>query len=171
MALIQCPECSKEVSSLAKTCIHCGYPISNIQSIEPDFSNNHDEANSTCLINGKEYNLLKYKNILLSNEPPKGMEGIKLIGEIRNYIGSISNEDVINLIKIISETKTIPPKYVCNTLKIPDINHEKMVNCPKCGSTQITTSARGFSIVTGFMGANKTVNRCAKCGHTWKPKG
>ena len=25
--LIKCPECGKEVSSEAKTCIHCGYPI------------------------------------------------------------------------------------------------------------------------------------------------
>lgn len=39
------------------------------------------------------------------------------------------------------------------------------VKCPKCGSKNITTGRRGFSIVTGFIGANKTVNRCAKCGH------
>lgn len=45
------------------------------------------------------------------------------------------------------------------------------VRCPKCSSTQITTGSRGYSIVTGFLGANKTVNRCAKCGHTWKPRG
>lgn len=45
------------------------------------------------------------------------------------------------------------------------------VSCPKCGSSQITTGARGFSIVWGFWGSNKTVNRCARCGHTWKPRG
>lgn len=27
MALISCPECSKEVSDQSKTCIHCGFPI------------------------------------------------------------------------------------------------------------------------------------------------
>lgn len=27
MALIQCPECSREISNLSKVCIHCGYPI------------------------------------------------------------------------------------------------------------------------------------------------
>ena len=27
MSLIRCPECNKEVSSLAKTCPNCGYPI------------------------------------------------------------------------------------------------------------------------------------------------
>ncbi|MBR6341189.1 MAG: hypothetical protein IKR64_04735 [Treponema sp.] len=29
MALIQCPECNKQVSSFAKACPECGYPISN----------------------------------------------------------------------------------------------------------------------------------------------
>ena len=27
MALINCPECNKEISSLAKACPHCGCPI------------------------------------------------------------------------------------------------------------------------------------------------
>lgn len=43
------------------------------------------------------------------------------------------------------------------------------LRCPKCGSTNITTGARGFSFWTGFIGASKTVNRCGNCGHTWKP--
>lgn len=32
MALINCPECGKEVSDKSKQCIHCGYPINNIES-------------------------------------------------------------------------------------------------------------------------------------------
>lgn len=47
---------------------------------------------------------------------------------------------------------------------------EEPVKCPKCNSTQITTGSRGFSIVTGFIGAGNTVNRCAKCGYKWTPK-
>ena len=42
--------------------------------------------------------------------------------------------------------------------------------CPKCGSTSITTGQRGYSFWTGFLGSNKTVNRCASCGHKWEPK-
>lgn len=41
--------------------------------------------------------------------------------------------------------------------------------CPKCGSTSIIASQRGYSFWTGFLGSNKTVNRCSNCGHTWKP--
>lgn len=46
-----------------------------------------------------------------------------------------------------------------------------ILRCPKCGSTAVSTGARGFSIVTGFLGAGQTVNRCGNCGHKWKPKG
>lgn len=30
MALIKCPECGKEVSSLSQSCVNCGYPIKGI---------------------------------------------------------------------------------------------------------------------------------------------
>ena len=50
--------------------------------------------------------------------------------------------------------------------RIREMNQPK---CPRCGSTQITTGARGWKITTGLLGASKTVNRCANCGHTWKP--
>lgn len=47
--------------------------------------------------------------------------------------------------------------------------NDNQVHCPKCGSTSITTGQKGYSLLTGFLGSNKTVNRCANCGHTWKP--
>lgn len=43
------------------------------------------------------------------------------------------------------------------------------VRCPKCGSASITTGLKWFSLLTGFLGSNKTVNRCASCGYSWKP--
>jgi DNA-directed RNA polymerase subunit M/transcription elongation factor TFIIS len=46
----------------------------------------------------------------------------------------------------------------------------KSVCCPKCGSTSIATTARGVDGFWGLIGASKTVNRCANCGYTWKPK-
>lgn len=45
------------------------------------------------------------------------------------------------------------------------------LKCPKCGSSNVGTGARGYNIVTGFVGSNKTVNRCGKCGYMWRPKG
>lgn len=46
---------------------------------------------------------------------------------------------------------------------------ENKVHCPKCKSTSITTGARGVNWTWGLIGASKTVNRCANCGHAWKP--
>lgn len=51
------------------------------------------------------------------------------------------------------------------------IETKHFIKCPRCGSTAVTTGARGANYFWGFMGASKTVNRCGKCGYTWKPRG
>jgi hypothetical protein len=43
MALIKCPECSKEVSDRAPTCPSCGVPIAGI-SAEPKFDAYHQRV-------------------------------------------------------------------------------------------------------------------------------
>lgn len=45
------------------------------------------------------------------------------------------------------------------------------VHCPKCGSSNIQSTNRGFSIVTGFIGSGSPRNVCQKCGFKWKPCG
>lgn len=45
-----------------------------------------------------------------------------------------------------------------------------VLKCPKCGSTAVTTGQKGFSLLTGFWGSNKTVNRCGNCGYKWRPR-
>lgn len=54
---------------------------------------------------------------------------------------------------------------------VPDHEDIPIPTCPRCGSTAISTTARGVNWTWGFAGASKTVNRCGNCGHTWKPKG
>lgn len=49
------------------------------------------------------------------------------------------------------------------------LTHKDDPKCPKCGSTSITAGQRGYSLLTGFIGSGKTMNRCAKCGYKWKP--
>ena len=43
------------------------------------------------------------------------------------------------------------------------------VCCPRCGSESIATGQRGYSLLTGFLGSGKTVNRSANCGYKWNP--
>lgn len=45
------------------------------------------------------------------------------------------------------------------------------IKCPKCGSTAVSTGERGYSLLTGFIGSDQTMNRCGKCGYKWKPRG
>lgn len=52
-------------------------------------------------------------------------------------------------------------------LKKSRINHP---NCPKCGSTAIDATNRGYSLLTGFLGSGKTMNYCKNCGYKWKPR-
>ena len=47
---------------------------------------------------------------------------------------------------------------------------QNVLKCPKCGSTAITTGARGANHFWGLIGASKTVNRCGSCGYTWEPR-
>lgn len=56
-----------------------------------------------------------------------------------------------------------------NRNKVVETKTTNTPKCPKCGSTSITAGQRGYKLLTGFLGSNKTVNRCANCGHQWKP--
>ena len=47
--------------------------------------------------------------------------------------------------------------------------NDDTVRCPKCGSTQIHSGARGHSFVTGWLGSGKVMITCLKCGHKWDP--
>lgn len=54
----------------------------------------------------------------------------------------------------------------------PEVSHayaEPQLRCPKCGSTNISTINRGYSMVTGFIGSGSARNVCQNCGHKWKP--
>ena len=57
-----------------------------------------------------------------------------------------------------------------NKTRYSNVYEEKIPTCPRCGSTYITAGARGVNMTWGLIGASKTVNRCANCGHTWKPR-
>ena len=49
MALIKCPECGREISDKSERCIHCGYPLSNIEK-----PNDNLITSNFVKINGKE---------------------------------------------------------------------------------------------------------------------
>ena len=53
--------------------------------------------------------------------------------------------------------------------KVAQQQENSKVKCPKCGSSDIGVTNRGYSLLTGFIGSCKAMNTCKNCGHKWKP--
>ncbi len=139
MSLIICPECGKEISDKADTCIHCGYPLKN-----------------KSIINNNEYDFNSELQLILNGEK------IKAIGSIRQKTGLGLSEGK-KIADYMEENKIVPTQMMLSQ------SYNNTPRCPRCGSTNITTGARGINFFWGPIGASKTVNRCANCGYTWKP--
>ena len=174
MALIKCPECGKEISDKSDVCIHCGFPIKKQLTLSQD---------NMCDINGIIYDLTKAheaisvcKEDYLKLNAPKRIDHLRNLSSIIISITGINNLAASYLAGQILETGIIPKEFDANKYLHQDTQMKQerrqieQIRCPKCGSTAISTGARGFNIWTGFIGSGKTVNRCASCGHTWQPK-
>lgn len=169
VALIKCPECGKEISNKSTACVNCGFPL-NIK-----VENNTLE--NICTINGIQYDLsdiMQEVNNFYSTHPNPTIDedstfGLYLNRKIRQLTGINDIAGATLSVKITS-SKSIPKTF--NSSEYPDpVSFDKSkIYCPRCGSTAITTGARGVNWTLGLIGAGKTVNRCGKCGHTWQPK-
>lgn len=190
MALINCPECNHQVSDKAISCPNCGYPISSVEQTTTD---------NTNVINNNVSNNKSYCVLFKRLGRPNKLEVIKEVRIIGNYdlktakdmvdfppsviIKNISQQTAkevqarLDLLDVVTSIEELPVSENQNNheqemkiKKILDDNKDDSVRCPRCGSSAITTGQRGFSFWTGFLGSNKTVNRCAKCGYDWQPK-
>lgn len=173
MSLIECPECKKEISSFAKSCPHCGFPLENIETTHT-------------------YSITLYKMTMLNNCK---IYTSAFLSKISKEVSTIVSDRIKETPCVIAtgltecnakRIKTQLEKYGCTvfidedngyikkTISNKEIDDyymlsEDTIRCPRCNSTAITTGNRGYSLVWGFIGSGKTVNRCGKCGHTWKP--
>ena len=153
--IIKCPECGKDVSDKIPACIHCGFPLEH-------------SGSNICEIYGKAYDLSKLLDIINGEEIYQSSRLMKTIRFLDDICG-LRVDDAKRLYKEIETTRKIPSSFTPNNCPY-DTSAISTLRCPKCGSTAITTGARGISGFWGVIGASKTVNRCGKCGHTWEPK-
>lgn len=174
MALIKCPECNKEISDKARQCIHCGFPLEEtvVELFDVIYKGYKDEktkfANQTNLIGC----LRQLNNIDLStakkaiDNPPYTIKS-GLSKDNVSWILSTLQPYKCELDVVKSSTSA----QIVDNIKIDTYRSTgaSTLICPHCGSNQITTGQKGFSLFTGFFGSNKTVNRCGKCGWTWQP--
>ncbi len=62
MALMQCPECNKEISDKVKTCPHCGFPFEE----NSDYSNNVQQVEISA-VNISLKDPVKTKKVILGS--------------------------------------------------------------------------------------------------------
>lgn len=173
MALVKCIECGNEVSSFAEVCPKCGCPISIIKeratqltdiivkSIDPKEcgwvegficqTRGMRITEVRKIVNCTPFTIIQGAEFSLAEEIKKLLENEGCTVEL-----AVSNCIECKFDKAQLENTALYKKY-------------QPLRCPRCGSTAVTTTSRGYSLLTGFIGSNKTVNRCGKCGHTWKP--
>lgn len=152
MALIKCPECGKEISDKAKACIHCGYPLENVDTrTNPNM----------CLVNGVEYDL----SFLLDDSIGEGYKTIQFSEMLQ-----LSALDLPDIVREISTTKIIPKSLIINGK--PRQKESPKIKCPTCSSTdvrKISGSERvGSVMMLGIF--SKKINKsfkCNHCGYTW----
>lgn len=174
MALIKCPDCGNNISDKSEMCIYCGYPLAKEKLIE---LYNVIYLGMSYIPYEKKIALINILGHLCKSDRISAYDIVKL----DNYtiIKSVTKSNAEWIVGVLQQ-------YKCNT-KIEQSkdseasDQDQMISsyinnnggctiiCPRCGSNSVTTGQRGFSLLTGFLGSNKTVNRCGKCGYSWKP--
>lgn len=113
-----------------------------------------------------DFTVKEYDNIV-KNNPERYIEFMKQARkryvESSEYFDKDLYDDTMDkwLRNVLSNSRYNPTQH--------DTPSTPTLRCPKCGSTSVTTGSRGYSLLTGFLGSGKTVNRCGSCGHKWKP--
>lgn len=170
MALISCPECGKEISNYADSCPNCGFPI------KKETESYNIILNSTTFVSDGK---LKTFAFLKDSLNISVAEATRLVKSTPcTIITNVSKQNATRIKKWLEDfgcsviiNKSNDNKDTIDNERINSFfeNTSDEIRCPRCNSTQISTGSRGFSLVWGFIGSGKTVNRCGKCGYSWKP--
>ena len=177
MAIIKCTECGHDVSTYADKCPNCGCPVSVI-------TGTNEEMFDVVLENPGNEKLQVIRFVREISTPKRGLAEAKEIldNPPKIIISSVSRPDGQSVVSKLAEIgcvarleKSQGNTYTDGAADGTNIKStflftkDQPLKCPRCGSTAVTTTSRGYSLLAGFIGSNKTVNRCGKCGHTWKP--
>lgn len=173
MALISCPECGKQISDKAPACIHCGYPM---QEQPPVTTATVSNSKKVAIPSFSEFSQQKIPAIKVVRE----VTGLGL-AEAKEFVEQSApyiivkdelSQNQANLIAQKFQAVGVNAEIYDSAAPVSYVNPAKdkdIICCPQCGSTEYHAGARGFSLLTGFVGSGKTVLTCLKCGHRWKP--
>lgn len=153
MALINCPECGQQISDKCEQCIHCGFPINNLHH--------------SILINGISYDATDFYQYLEQSQ--LGIidyNRFMQVTMIKACSMGLSDHAALQLTKYIDKHQEIPKEFNGQTME-EYLKEQSKPKCPKCGSTHIEATTRGWSPLFGFMGSGKPMNYCKSCGHKY----
>ena len=143
-----CPECFEEKSWFAYTSSEGDNPMCKKHNIKKEIQNiNVNDLNDIALVTKHDVDCIQ-SMIKLKEEDP--IEYQLKMAKFRE-LAKQRHEDYEEACRKSKEEQSKP-------------------KCPICGSTSITTGARGVNNFWGFLGASRTVNRCGNCGQTWTPR-
>lgn len=173
MAIIKCPECGKEISSYAKECNQCGYPL-NLNPENNDYiyicpkcamvySNEELDSNKKCrFCNVKAIITKETMDEFIDNMDDNQDYDITLS---KKYGGNQFSEDNYyhRLQSIKLENKNCSTQH--QTTPQPNLPH-----CPVCNSTNIEKISLGKkakgSFLFGFLSSDvRKQMHCKDCGY------
>lgn len=163
MALINCVECGKQISSFAESCPHCGCParLQN-EAVNTNIlktSNNKCEDNLNVIrINGADYNL---EEALAYIESKELIKAVKLLKDA----AGLSLADAKSIVDTINQTGQIPKEVSFNRCinsspKIEVSTVPEVIYCPAC-KNQVSNQAQSCPHCGQPI---NTKPRCPTCG-------
>lgn len=175
MALISCPECNKQISDKAISCPNCGFPINNPGLLTSENVTLYD-VEFKGFYNHYAYTKNRFKALgyiqKITNRYNPEAEHINRGADIVIFKGvSLCAADIIKqrLGVLGCDIAISPSDEKAISQFESSILDSTVLRCPRCHSNSVTTGTKGYGLIRGFLGSNKTVNRCGSCGYSWEP--
>jgi RNA polymerase subunit RPABC4/transcription elongation factor Spt4 len=181
MALINCPECNREISDKANTCPNCGFPISDHLNKE---SNRNDDPGLKCVHCGASIesdddfcptcgmDQSIESTSLIENERPRVDAVEQMIcpfcGKFNDkgsmycgFCGQIIDPDEIqrqiqyeNLV-VQKRQLEVQQRQLAEQEKLKyqqEMEYRNAAKCPRCGSTSLSGNKKGFGVGKAVVG-------------------
>ena len=172
MAYLICTSCQKANSDKLDVCIYCGCSLHTgketvIDQIPKKVKKIQIPKDTTIIMNGISYNIPKIYSALEQYKKgiiDKNRFCYLLVNNSREF--DLSSTGYIHFRDYIINNLAIPKQFTAQTAEEYRKEQSKP-KCPKCGSTHIEATTRGWSPLFGFMGSGKPMNYCKSCGHKY----
>lgn len=153
MALINCPECGKEISDKAEACPNCGCPInsSRIKNKYMVYMVGYRDTDTAVSAGLKEVLQLDLEY----------SEVVDILQKLPYKLYECETKEEATLIAKKLDRWWIDTEVSDERGSTVHINTNIPI-CPKCGSTNIQVVPRKWSILTGIF-TNKIDRVCANC--------